>query len=81
VSNPDVRVKRAYIWLLGFKPQWQPADMLRRALEDADAIVRARAVEGLARLGETANEPTVRGLLNDPDHRVRAAATTALEKR
>ncbi len=76
--NPDIRVKRAYIWLLGFKPQWQPAGTLRQGLDDTDPIVRARAVQALARLGDTASTPTIRGLLTDPDRRVRAAAATAL---
>lgn len=80
VYGPQVRVKRAYIWLLGFKPQWRSIDTLRRALEDTDPIVRARAVEALARLGEITSTPAIHELLNDPDHRVRAAASAVLQR-
>jgi HEAT repeat protein len=78
VHDPDLRVRRAYVWLLGYKPQWKPADELKRAVADDDPIVRARAAEALARLGEPAIPEQIRRLLDDPDPRVRATAATAL---
>ena len=71
-------VRRAYVWLLGHKPQWKPLDTLRRAVTDDDPIVRARAAEALARLGEPTSAEQIRGLLDDPDPRVRATAAIAL---
>jgi HEAT repeat protein len=78
VHGADVRVRRAYMWLLGHKPAWNPQYALLRALSDGDPLVRARAAEALARLRDHLTAPQIRVLLDDPDPRVRAAAATAL---
>jgi len=80
VHDPDIRVRRAYIWLLGHKPQWKPLDLLQRAVTDDDPIVRARAAEALARLGEPTSAEQISALLDDPDPRVQATAATALSR-
>ncbi|MCP2322963.1 HEAT repeat protein [Hamadaea flava] len=80
VFGDDIRVRRAYIWLLGHKPEWHRASILRSALTDEDALIRARAAEALARLGDAAELEQIRALLTDPDHRVRATAATALRR-
>ncbi|GHJ44264.1 hypothetical protein Cs7R123_16060 [Catellatospora sp. TT07R-123] len=74
----DVRVRRAYVWLLGHKPEWKPDYQLKTAAADDDPIMRARAAEAFGRLGDPAAAEQVRPLLADPDPRVRAAAATAL---
>ncbi|MBV1849270.1 HEAT repeat domain-containing protein [Catellatospora tritici] len=76
----DLRVRRAYVWLLGHKPEWKPEYQLKTATADDDAIMRARAAEAFGRLGDPAGAEHVRPLLDDPDPRVRDAAATALRR-
>jgi HEAT repeat protein len=78
IHGTGVRVRRAYIWLLGHKPEWKPQYTLTQAIADDDPIVRARAAEALARLGEPSVAPQIRVLLDDLDPRVRATAVIAL---
>ena len=80
LHHANIRVRRAYIWLLGHKPEWHPIDTLQRAVTDIDPIMRARAAEALARLGEPTSAEQIRGLLDDPDPRVRATVATALSR-
>ncbi|HWO61680.1 MAG TPA: HEAT repeat domain-containing protein [Umezawaea sp.] len=80
VGSDDPRVRRAYTWLLGHKPEWQPEDRLSTDTGAADPLVRARAAEAFGRLGDPAGADHVRALLTDPDPRVRATATAALRR-
>ncbi|GGN09437.1 hypothetical protein GCM10011609_56470 [Lentzea pudingi] len=77
VSMSDPHVARAYMWLVGYKPEWS-----RGPLEDgtkhSDAMVRVRAAEAFGRLRDPAGVEHVRPLLTDPDSRVRAAARSVI---
>lgn len=77
LHSTDSHIQRAYIWLLGHKPNWHTKHQLEAAIRASDPIVRARAAEAYARLGDPANAELVKGLLTDPDPRVRANAATA----
>ncbi|GAB2864512.1 hypothetical protein GCM10027200_76230 [Lentzea nigeriaca] len=75
----DPRIVRAYVWLLGHKPEWSHG-RLEQATGHADAMVRARAAEAYGRLRDPAGAEHVRRLLADPDPRVRAAAKIAIKR-
>ena len=55
--------------------------LLERALSDADAWVRWKALRGLVELGSTASLGAIRPLAADPDFRVRLEAQAALGPR
>lgn len=76
----DLRTRRAYLWLLGHKPDWKRHYSFTTALADGDALIRAAAVGALARLGQRDDAALIAPLLDDPAHGVRAAAATALGK-
>jgi HEAT repeat protein len=78
LHSDDVRIRRAYLWLLGLKPQWNRGHYVTGALSDEDPISPARAIAALARLGDPANTEHIRPLLDDPDPRVRANPATAI---
>ena len=80
VYGARVEVRRAYMWLLGHKPQWSPRHHLVHGLHDEDAGVRVRAAEALAHLGDPATVERIQPLLGDPDARVRRAAAAALQR-
>ncbi|MDX8028882.1 HEAT repeat domain-containing protein [Lentzea sp. BCCO 10_0856] len=69
----DPRVERAYMWLLGHKPDWHRGALVI-GTKHSDAMVRTRAVEAFGRLRDPAGAEHVRPLIADPDRRVRAAA-------
>jgi HEAT repeat protein len=73
----DVPVMRAFMWLLGHKPDWS-RQRLVHGVKHGDALVRARAAEAWGRLGAGAEH--VRPLLDDPDPRVRGTAKAALAR-
>jgi HEAT repeat protein len=77
VYGAGPHVSRAYVWLLGHKPDWKPHYQLRRMINDDDPGVRANTATALARLGDRADAKAIRALLDDPDPRVRAAAAEA----
>lgn len=80
IHSANPRIQRAYIWLLGHKPHWHNEHELKAATGATDPMVRARAAEAYARLGDPANTEQVRALLTDPDPRVRANAATAIDR-
>ncbi len=57
----------------------QGASAVREALRDADAEVRARACEALARIGDTMSVPLLFGALGDRSPRVAHAAVSAIQ--
>jgi HEAT repeat protein len=84
LAYTSVPVRRAYVWLLGRRPDWHGHDVVRRALSDDDPLVRAHAVVAIGRLGHRAaplqrpGDPDdgdrISAMLGDPDPRVRTAA-------
>ncbi|WP_394618001.1 HEAT repeat domain-containing protein [Lentzea sp. JNUCC 0626] len=76
--RPEPVIERAYMWLLGHKPEWSRF-YLETGTQNADAMVRVRAVEAFARLRDPGGIPHIRPLLTDPDARVRAAARNVLK--
>ena len=52
--------------------------LLERALADADAWIRWRALHAIAQIGAAPSRPAVEVLATDPDFRVRLEATRAL---
>ena len=78
VSNdPDPRMKRLAIELLGTADDDRAVDALRAALTAADPLVRARAVAALASQ-DRLPDPDVDRALRDDDAHVRLAAVRAL---
>ncbi|GLY46725.1 HEAT repeat domain-containing protein [Lentzea sp. NBRC 102530] len=76
--RPEPVIERAYVWLLGHKPEWSRF-YLETGTRNADAMVRVRAVEAFGRLRDPGGIPHIRPLVTDPDPRVRAAARNVLE--
>ena len=76
-SSSVPRVQRAYMWVLGHKPEWSRRHLAGGTGYD-DAMVRVRAVEAFGRLRDPAGAEHVRPLLADPDPRVRSAARNVL---
>ncbi|MGI5507121.1 HEAT repeat domain-containing protein [Lentzea sp. CA-135723] len=74
----DPRVRRAYMWLLGHKPEWHLRSLLD-GTRDGDAMVRTRAVQALGRRRDPEGAMHLRLALADPDPRVSSAAKAALE--
>lgn len=82
-SSHDVELERAYLWLLGHKPEWADWSRDRRLADGtthADPIVRAHAATAYARLRHPDGPDHVRPLLDDPDPRVRSTARAALNR-
>ena len=85
-GDPDVRVRRTAVDLLGEVSGEDAAGALQRAARDEDATVRAGALRAAARAGHLPDGTTVSLALSDPDatvrmaaiHAVRAAAAAAL---
>ncbi|MFI6095630.1 HEAT repeat domain-containing protein [Lentzea sp. NPDC051213] len=73
VWSSDPHVERAYMWVLGHKPEWHRG-LLVDGTRHTDPMVRTRAVEAFGRLRDSAGAEHVRPLLADPDPRVRSAA-------
>ncbi|SFR29549.1 HEAT repeat-containing protein [Lentzea waywayandensis] len=78
-SLHDPRVKRAYMWLIGHKPDWNRTGLIAEVTA-TDALVRARVAEALGRLRDPSGAMYVRLLVADPDPRVRSVARAALRR-
>ena len=76
-GDPDVRVRRTAVDMLGEVASEEAAGALRRAARDEDATVRAAALRAAARTGHPPDAATVSLALSDPDARVRMAAIHA----
>ncbi len=77
-GDPDVRVRRTAVDLLGELASEDAAGALRRAARDEDATVRAAALRAAARAGHPPDPATVSLALSDPDATVRTAAIHAV---
>jgi HEAT repeat protein len=80
-ASPKIRFRRdAARALRGAEGDLRPqaVEMLRRMLEDPDAIIRALAAESLAVLDDTASRDAVAKLVDDADEGVRGAAVESL---
>ena len=77
-GDPDVRVRRTAVDLLGEVTSEDAACALQRAARDEDAIVRAGALRAAARAGHPPDPATVSLALSDPDATVRMAAIHAV---
>ncbi|WP_344879809.1 HEAT repeat domain-containing protein [Allokutzneria multivorans] len=76
--DPDPRVRRAIVWVIGQRAD--PAHMwaLINAIKDEDEVVRSRAAAALGRITHAKTLPLLTEALHDPRPRVRANAATAL---
>jgi AAA family ATP:ADP antiporter len=80
VSDPDVRVRRAAVEILGDIPGREDVpDALQAALGDVDTTVRATALRSLSRAGYRTGLPGAIQALTDPEAEVRLAATRAVD--
>jgi HEAT repeat protein len=89
-GDPDPRVRRLAVEMLGAAPDDRARQVLVRALKDEDPLVRANAVRGLERHAEArliepalddADVTLIEPALDDTDAGVRLAAVTALATR
>jgi HEAT repeat protein len=78
-SDEDVRVRRAAVEILGDLPLREAGGVLRAAVRDRDATVRATALRSLARTGDAAAVPVASEALVDAEPAVRLAAIYAVE--
>jgi HEAT repeat protein len=78
LGDPSRGVRRATVDAMvdGARPALRP--LLERALHDADAWTRWKALRGLVDLGVEPSRAAVVPLADDPDFRVRLEATRAL---
>jgi len=76
--DPDVRIRRLAVEMLAAATGSRARDALLDAARDEDALVRTKAIRGLADHGEMS---VVAGALADPDVGVRLAAITELGSR
>lgn len=75
VEHPHVSVRETCVTALASLDDARSADLLRRALSDAEPVVRRAALGGLsARIAPEALPELIEPLLRDPDPRVRADA-------
>ena len=81
VSDPVRSVRRATVDAVvdAGRPELRP--LLERALGDADAWVRWKALRGLAGLGPEESRAAIEGLAADPDFRIRLEVAAALRAR
>jgi HEAT repeat protein len=77
-NHPDVRVRRAIIWVIGQQADPESLWTLTHALKDDDELVRSRAAAALGRITHEKTLPLLTEALRDPRPRVRANAATAL---
>lgn len=77
-GDPSRAVRRAAVDAMVDARRGDLRPLLERALGDADAWVRWKALRGLAELGAGPSGAAVRGLSADPDFRVRLEAQAAL---
>jgi cyclophilin family peptidyl-prolyl cis-trans isomerase/HEAT repeat protein len=73
VDDPQLRVRAAAVWSLSRCDKADAVPALRRAAHDADALVRVRAVMGLAQSKGGDFWHDLLAALGDPDVRVRLA--------
>ena len=78
VEDPSRVVRRAVVDAVVDAGREELRPLLERALGDADAWVRWKALRGLAELGPGASSGVIESLASDPDFRVRLEARTAL---
>jgi HEAT repeat protein len=79
VSDPDVRVRRAAVEILGDIPGREDVSAaLQAALRDVDTTVRSSALHSLSRAGYPAGLPGAIRALTDADAEVRLAAVRAV---
>ena len=77
-GDPDVRVRRTAVDLLGEVASEDAVKALQRAARDEDATVRAGALRAMARAGHPQDPATVSLALSDPDGTVRMTAILAV---
>ena len=77
-SSPDVRMRRLGVEMLSEASEATTRDALVAATADADPVVRAHAVAGLAAIGGPGGRPAIERALTDDDPTVRRAAVEAL---
>jgi hypothetical protein len=78
LADPSRSVRRSAIDAIGDARRETLRPLLERALADADAWTRWKAVHGIAMLGISASRAAVAASVSDPDFRVRLEATRAL---
>jgi hypothetical protein len=78
LADPSRIVRRAVVDAMVDAERESLRPLLERALADADAWVRWKAVRGLVELGVGTSRPAVTALAEDPDFRVRLEAAGAL---
>ena len=76
VTDPDPRVRRVGVEMLGGLPGVSPSHALRTALSDSDADVREAALRAIVTTGEL--PPDIAEMLADPVAEVRLAAVAAV---
>ena len=79
LSDPDARIRRLAIHILGDLDGSEAGPALVRALQDDDADVRASALRSLARGGGSSAPFEMTECLSDPEPQVRLAALEALQ--
>jgi HEAT repeat protein len=80
IGNPrDTRAERAALSALAMMPEAQDRELLKRELTSKDDKLRAAAAEGLARIGNPADQPALEKTWRDEDRMLpRLAAAYAL---
>ena len=78
-DDPEAKHRAWAAWTAGTHEMAMAGDALLKALKDADAVVRARAVVALALLGDPrAQDPLMKIVVHDPDPDTRQRASDAL---
>ena len=78
LADPDVRVRRVAVEVLGDLDPEEAIGPLLDRLRDEQADIRAAAIGSLARAGASAAVPAILERLADPEARVRLAAIEAI---